>query len=202
MGGVRFLLTFLRTLLDGGAWLLNRLLFAVWGVSVGARVTIRGVLFIRNYGRLSIGEGARLNSRMSVNPIGGACRTIFCVEPGAELSIGEGSAISNTAFSCWQRIRIGREVFIGGNCKIYDTDFHPLGLEARIRNDRRLTKTAPVEIGDGAFIGGHTIILKGVVVGAEAVIGAGSVVACDVPARQVWAGNPARFIRSLDGPRD
>lgn len=59
-------------------------------------------------------------------------------------------------------------------------------------------KSKPVVIKRGAWIGGGSIILKGVVIGEYSVIGAGSVVTRSVPAGEIWAGNPARFIRKLD----
>ena len=52
-------------------------------------------------------------------------------------------------------------------------------------------------IGKRVFVGGHSIILKGVTIGDDAVIGAGSVVAKNVPVGEIWAGNPARFIRKV-----
>jgi acetyltransferase-like isoleucine patch superfamily enzyme len=48
-----------------------------------------------------------------------------------------------------------------------------------------------------AFVGGHSILLKGSSVGEAAVVGAGSVVRQAIPALQVWAGNPARFLAHL-----
>lgn len=54
-----------------------------------------------------------------------------------------------------------------------------------------------MEIRDNEFIGAFTIILKGVTVGENSVIGAGSVVTKSVPDNQIWAGNPAKFIRAL-----
>lgn len=55
--------------------------------------------------------------------------------------------------------------------------------------------TKPVSIGNGAFIGAHSIILKGVSIGEKSIVGAGSVVTKGIPDGEVWAGNPAQFIR-------
>lgn len=54
-----------------------------------------------------------------------------------------------------------------------------------------------VIIGDGCFIGMNTIICKSVTIGDNSVIGAGSIVTKDIPANELWASNPARFIRKL-----
>lgn len=53
----------------------------------------------------------------------------------------------------------------------------------------------PVEIKNNVFIGCNTIICKSIVVGENSVIGAGSVVTRDIPANEVWAGNPAKFLK-------
>ena len=58
-------------------------------------------------------------------------------------------------------------------------------------------KTKPVLIKEGAFIGAHAIILKGVTIGKRSVIGAGAVVTKDVPDNQIWAGNPAGFLKNV-----
>jgi acetyltransferase-like isoleucine patch superfamily enzyme len=116
------------------------------------------------------------------------------------LAIGNGAGISSSTIVALEDISIGDQVFIGGDCKIYDTDFHQLQPQARLQNIGRVP-SAPIRIGPRAFIGGHCIILKGVSVGEESVIGAGSVVTCCVPAAEVWAGVPARFIRRVDPVR-
>lgn len=55
----------------------------------------------------------------------------------------------------------------------------------------------PVIIKDHVFIGADALILKGVTIGEEAVIGARSVVTKKVPAKEIWAGNPAKFIKNV-----
>ena len=65
--------------------------------------------------------------------------------------------------------------------------------------DQKQRKCAPVVIGDNVFIGAKCIILKGVIIGENSIVGAGSVVTKSIPANQIWAGNPARFIRNVNG---
>ena len=55
----------------------------------------------------------------------------------------------------------------------------------------------PVHIKENVFIGAHSIILKGVVIGENSIIGAGSVVTKSIPSNQIWAGNPAKYIRNV-----
>lgn len=52
-----------------------------------------------------------------------------------------------------------------------------------------------VHICKGAYLGMNTLVVKPVTIGERAIIGAGSVVTKDIPANEVWAGNPAKFIR-------
>lgn len=53
-------------------------------------------------------------------------------------------------------------------------------------------------ISENAFIGAHSTILKGVTIGTNSIVGACSVVTKDIPSNEVWAGNPARFIRTVN----
>ena len=156
---------------------------------------IHGRLKIYGHGKIVLGEGVTINSSASSNPIGGDCRTIFSIVPGAVLTIGNRVGISNSAIVCHNSITLGDDVVIGGNVKIYDTDFHRLSEGCRELDDRKAARKGAVVIRDRAFIGAHSIVLKGVTIGEGAVIGAGSVVTKDVPAGEVWAGNPAVKIK-------
>ncbi len=90
-------------------------------------------------------------------------------------------------------VRIGNHVMIGPNVQIY-TAAHD--LEAETRNQGwEIAK--PIEIQANVWIGGGAILLPGVTIGRNAVVGAGAVVTRNVPAYTVVAGNPARVIRKI-----
>lgn len=173
-----------------------RLVFFLNGATVDKDLAVNGLLKIEvtRRGNLSIGKSLHLNSGDNYNVIGRQQKCIFWVE--GTLRIGDNVGMSATAIICNHQITIGNNVVIGGNTVIYDTDFHT--LEPQIRNNKSLdkleAKKSPVLIGDNVFIGAHSTILKGVTLGNNAVIGACSVVTKDVPANEIWAGNPAKFI--------
>lgn len=75
---------------------------------------------------------------------------------------------------------------------------HVLAHDASTKHYLGYTKIGLTVIEDGVFIGADSIILPGVTIGEGSVIGAGSVVSKNVPPNQVWAGNPARYIMSVD----
>ena len=88
-------------------------------------------------------------------------------------------------------IRIGDGTQIGPAVQIYTAD-HPRDRETRLAG---LEFGKPVTIGSNVWIGGGAILLPGITVGNDAVIGAGSVVTRDVAANMTVAGNPARPLK-------
>jgi acetyltransferase-like isoleucine patch superfamily enzyme len=84
---------------------------------------------------------------------------------------------------------------------IVDTDFHALDPYVEggrmSNNDPKNVAAAPVIVEDNVFVGANSIILKGVTIGENSVIGAGSVVTRSIPANVIAAGNPARMLRQL-----
>jgi maltose O-acetyltransferase len=98
-----------------------------------------------------------------------------------------------TILDC-NEVRIGHHVMIGPGVHIY-TAAHHLQAEPRIQG---LEVARPVVIEDNVWIGGSAILLPGVTIGRNAVVGAGSVVSRSVPANRVVAGNPARLIRKIE----
>lgn len=168
--------------------------FQLWryGACTGGNLRVFGKIRCISRGRILIGRNVTINSGPLLNLVGSDRRTNIWVGPSAILEIGDGVGISNSTIIARVAIRIHHGTLIGGGCDIYDNDFHEILPEDRVAKKRNIGM-APVEIGPRAFIGGHTIILKGVTIGEGALVGAGSLVARDVPPYEIWAGRPARF---------
>ncbi|QVY67500.1 acyltransferase [Polaribacter sp. Q13] len=147
----------------------------------------------------SIGDNFKMNNGLLGNPIGRPQKCVLFVDRNASIVIGNHVGISSTALVAHKSITIGNYVKIGGGVCIYDTDFH--SLEASIRQnaamDTKNTANVAVEIKDHVFIGAHTTILKGVIIGKNSIVGACSVVTKSIPANEIWAGNPAKFIKKV-----
>jgi acetyltransferase-like isoleucine patch superfamily enzyme len=110
--------------------------------------------------------------------------------PGARIAIGNGTYLNrNTEIVAAQSVTIGRDCKIARDVIIMDTDQHELPGSPLVAQ--------PVHIEDQVWIGTRAIVLKGVTIGAGAVVAAGSVVTRDVPPRTMVAGVPARVIRAL-----
>lgn len=123
-----------------------------------------------------------------------------CVTPplwcdyGFSISIGARSFLNfGTVILDGAAVSIGADVQIGPSVQLL-TASHPLAAGAR----REFWESAqPISIGDGAWLGGGVIVCPGVNIGADAVVGAGSVVTRDVPAEHLAVGNPCRVVRDL-----
>lgn len=90
-------------------------------------------------------------------------------------------------------VTIGNDVRIGPNCGLY-TPEHAYDPALRAAGYER---SRPIVIGDNVWIGGSVVILGGVTIGENSIIGAGSVVTRDIPANVIAAGNPCRILREL-----
>ena len=124
-------------------------------------------------------------------------RCKFVVSAGASLVIGNKVGMSNTTIVATKSIKIGNNVMIGGGVTIVDSDFHSLNpLHWHTNDDLENMVSLPVEIKDNIFIGMDSIILKGITIGNNVVIAAGTVVTKNIPDNQIWGGNPAQFIRN------
>ncbi|WP_172830860.1 acyltransferase [Polaribacter sp. KT 15] len=177
---------------------MNYIKFKIFDIKFGDNFKVNGSLFLKGKGSFTLGNNVLINSSYITNPIGGQTFTSIVVADKAKLTIGDNVGLSNCAIFCSHKIDIDSFVFIGGDCKIYDTDFHSIYIKDRIKDTETGIKSAPVLIKQGAFIGAGSIVLKGVVIGENAVVAAGSVVAKSIPNNEVWGGNPAKFIKKIE----
>ena len=121
-------------------------------------------------------------------------RTPFHVDYGSHLTIGS-HCFANVGLTALDvaPITIGDHVQIGPHVQLL-TPTHP--LEAGPRREG-WESAEPITIGDNVWLGGGVIVCPGVTIGANTVVGAGSVVTKDLPADVVAVGNPARVVRPL-----
>lgn len=188
---------FLRSIQSNLDSLMNYIEFAINNTSYSKIPRVIGRILIRNEGRLVIGDNVRFNSSQISNYVGLYKPCTIGIEKGGEVIIGNNAGFSGVSIYCQKYIKIGNYVNCGGNVALWDSDFHPLEYEARRIHDVTKIKTSPVIIEDDVFIGANSIILKGVRIGKRSIIGAGSVVTGNIPEGEIWAGNPAKFLKKI-----
>jgi acetyltransferase-like isoleucine patch superfamily enzyme len=119
---------------------------------------------------------------------------VWAAEAGrGAIDIGDYCLISpGVRVSSADRIRIGDNCMLANGVYLTDSDWHDL------YNRSAMGRTAPIAIGANAWIGDSAIVCKGVSLGENSIIGAGSVVVQSIPPNCVAAGNPARVVKELD----
>lgn len=130
----------------------------------------------------------------------GKCPEELNIEPPFYCDYGYNIEIGNHFFANMNlvildgaKVTFGENVFIAPNVALY-TAGHPFSVKQR---NAGLEYAYPIHIGDNVWIGGNVVILPGVTIGDNCVIGAGSIVTGDIPANTVAYGNPCRVVRSL-----
>jgi len=136
---------------------------------------------------LDIGERVWLRTEYAENQL-----TLF---PGARIRIGRHGLLNGAMLHAKTAIDIGEDARIGFGVRILDADLHDLDQQTRER-------AAPVCIGDRVWLAANVLVLRGVTIGDDVVVAAGSVVSRDLPARVLAAGTPARPIRPIDSRVD
>jgi len=149
--------------------------------SVGPGLNIVGRPLIHGKGKII--AGVNLNLRALSFPIEIFAGENAVIKIGDDVLINQGVTISAST-----KIEIGDRTLIGDQTTIYDDDWHGI--------DGNQSKTSPVLIGNHVWICAKVIILKGVTIGDNTIVGAGSVVTKDVLQNTIVAGNPAKKIGS------
>jgi acetyltransferase-like isoleucine patch superfamily enzyme len=183
--------------------LLFRLRCRVHGITCGHNVEVFGRVIIRApAGGIAISNNVQLISsswRATAGALNHPVR-LRTFRPGARIIIDEGAGLNGTSITCRSRtIRIGSGTMVGPNCALVDSDFHVPWPPSR-RNDGTTESDSDVLIGRNVWIGANCLILKGVTIGDNSVIGAGSVVVRSVPANTLAAGNPAKVLKHYETP--
>lgn len=147
---------------------------------------------VRLLGRARTAGGGQIVFGDRVRLIGTMIPVEFVAHPGASIEIGDGTFINyGTSISAHQRVSIGRDCSVGQYSIINDNDYHD------VEDHHLLPPAQPVALEDRVWLGARVIVLRGVRIGHDSAIGAGSVVTRDIPPRSVAVGVPARVIRQF-----
>ena len=118
----------------------------------------------------------------------------FECDYGYNIEIGENFYSNhNLVILDANKVVFGDNVFIGPNCGFY-TAGHPLDAETR---NKGLEYAKPIKVGNDVWFGGNVVVLPGVKIGNNVVIGAGSVVTKDTPENSIAVGNPCKVIKNI-----
>lgn len=203
--------------LPGGLGLaLRRIVYPRLFRSCGRGVTIGRHVVIRNGRNITLGDNVVIDDGCVIDGRGAGERGVVIgdrviigrlttiqakigpISIGADSNIGALGAVHAQG-----GVEIGRKVVLGGGCSISGGSFQtrmdsPAAQDDASHDQTRWTK-GPIRIGDGSLVGMGAMILDGVEIGRDAVLGAGTVMAKDVPANAVAAGVPGKVLRMRDG---
>jgi acetyltransferase-like isoleucine patch superfamily enzyme len=182
---VKNMITKLRPMLLGGRTLLWLFLLKFFHRAVGWKYFFAlGSGFRFDGGKLSFSGGAWLETNSLIHCAGG------------NISIGSRAFINrNVTIVSVESIVIGDDVLLGDGVSIYDHD-HGTN-KSGIAYGKQSLITAPVVLKNNVWVGCHSVVLSGVVIGDGCIIAAGSVVTKSIPAGELWGGVPAKFLKKV-----
>jgi acetyltransferase-like isoleucine patch superfamily enzyme len=165
----------------------------IHGVNYGKK--LRGnVCTLKNVGTIKIGNNVLLNS----HPDGEIYKTGLLTHlKSSIIQIGDNCWLNGTIVHARTSVIIGDNSMFGPGVVILDNDSHNPSIDPTIRRTGPIT-SSPVIIGRNVWIGMHSIIMKGVHIGDNSIVAAGSVLTKDIPSNQLFGGNPAHFVRELE----
>lgn len=160
--------------------------------SIASRPMIWGIWNVVVYGpNISLGNRVLI---VGGNGYRTTLTTVVSGEKEGQITVGDNVLIMNgVRISSASEITIEDDCMLANFCYLMDADWHDL-------HDRTSSpgNTRPIILKKGAWIGDSAIICKGVTIGQNSVVGAGSVVRANVPDNCVVIGNPAKVVKKLD----
>jgi len=171
------------------------------GLNIGHNIVLYGLprINIANKATITIGNNVALCSSSEGNPLGVNHRVILsAILPESEIIIGNDTGMSGATICAAKSVIIGDNCLIGANVTIADYDFHSVKPEGRRYNTNiKDIGCKPIVIEDNVWLGMNVIVLKGVVVGQNSVVAAGSIVTKSIPPNCIAGGNPARVLKTI-----
>ena len=156
------------------------------GVQLDGYVWLKQIEIPRNYADIKIGSNCALDRGVTLVCSGESSSQV-------KLKIGANTYVNRqTIIDAIALIQIGRDCAIGPNCYITD---HDHGLDDLLPPLQQPMIAKETIIGDRVWLGANVTVLKGMKIGNDAVVGAGSVVTKNVPDKAIVAGVPAKIIR-------
>jgi acetyltransferase-like isoleucine patch superfamily enzyme len=149
--------------------------------------------YINNKGTIILGRSVYLHSYPDGFSFRTALSTYF---PGAVISIGNNCSLNGTNIHCNEKVVIGNNCLLGPGTIICDNNSHRVSKDFIERKKRAESK--PIVLKDNVWIGMNCIIMKGVTIGENSIVAAGSLVVKDIPANCLFGGHPARLIKKLE----
>jgi acetyltransferase-like isoleucine patch superfamily enzyme len=184
-------------------WTLSfRIQCHIRGVSIGKQLEIFGRCIIRK----NPGSKIRLGNHVQIISSAWRSSTANCTNsklrtfyPSAEIIMEDHSGMTGGVIVARsKKITIGRHCMLAPNVVILDSDFHLLWPPDRRHNTWETDIDRDVTLEPNVWVGIGSIILKGVTIGENSVIAAGSVVTSNIPSNCLAGGNPAKVLRKLD----
>jgi acetyltransferase-like isoleucine patch superfamily enzyme len=164
-----------------------------WNIKLGSKCQFFGATHFKRYpcSKIIIGKYCKFRSSFRSNFVGLNRACGFSTHSKtAVIRVGVNCGFSGTSIAAFNSIVIGNEVIIGANTIITDFDWHFVRATGKMAS-------APVIIEDNVWLGANCIVLKGVNIGKNTIVGANSVVTRSLPENVLAGGNPACVIRSL-----
>ena len=175
----------IRNTIDKGLHYLLALWYLRRCTSLGARPRVYGRPRILNMGEIHIGDRFLMFNH--------TVRSELVSQPRGRIEIGDGVFVNyGVSISAHKQVSIGDGCQVGSYVCMMDNDYH------QVEDRSKLGVSAPIVLEDNAWLGVRAIVLKGVTIGRNSVVGAGSVVTKDVPPNCLVAGVPAEVVRRFE----